>query len=59
MSFLEKENHNELSRVIVYPRLIFTILAFYPKAVDFLIRQVFWLVLLKVILPKLLQWIWL
>lgn len=35
MSFLEKENHNELSRVIVYPRLIFTILAFYPKAVDF------------------------
>ncbi len=31
-------------------------IAFYPKAVGFLIRQVFWLVLLKVILPKLLQW---
>jgi hypothetical protein len=34
MSFLEKENHNGLSRVKVYPRLIFLqSLLFYPKAV--------------------------
>jgi hypothetical protein len=58
MSFLEKENHNELSRVIIYPSLIFYNPCFLPESCWFiLIRQVFWLVLLKVILPKLLQWI--
>jgi len=66
MSFLEKRTIIDRRKISDYPigksykniSSMFYNPAFYPKAVGYkLTRQVFWLVLLNCILPKLLQWI--